>query len=134
MRLMKPLVLLLLLSVTGLYLPAQVQNEKSTCVEIEKFVDDSTREIKLYSPGMRNNKIVPIIFSKLIKKDTVSYSLFLSAHSDMVFKNGKGVIVVFTDNTVWTKQGKINAYQVNKSCEYNIDIGLTHAECHSILI
>ena len=41
---------------------------------------------------------------------------------------GKGVIVIFTDSTIWTRPAKINTYPVNNLLEYNTDLTLTEAD------
>lgn len=125
---MKHLLLVCAFAIIACGVNAQEQTVKDICSGIERFTDDSTHQVKMYSPGMWDSTVVPLIFSKWVTQDTVSFSLYLSTRTDMVLKNGKGVIVIFTDSTIWTRPAKINTYPINNLLEYNTDLTLTEAD------
>ena len=125
---MKRLIFLLIFPLTCLCLKAQAQQQKEVCLEIERFTDDSTHAVKLITPVLWRDKVVPVVFTKLVSEDTVTYTLYFSTHSDMTFKDPEGIVVVFTDSTVWRKPGRINAFKMNNSFEYNLLISLTAAD------
>lgn len=77
---------------------------------------------------MWDSTVVPLIFSKWVNQDTVLFSLYLSTRTDMALKNCKGVVVIFTDSTIWSRPAIINSYPINNSLEYNTDITLTEAD------
>ena len=77
---------------------------------------------------MWNDKVAPIIFTKLINNERITYNLYLSAHSDLVLKDGKGIIVVFTDSTIWRKPGRIIGNLANNGCDYTMTINVTQED------
>ncbi|WP_395042880.1 hypothetical protein [Flavobacterium sp.] len=107
------------------------QIKQEPCIEIEKEIDDFTKEIKFSSPLMVENSISPIIIYKHIKNGKSVYYLKLRTYGSTVNVNEKGVIILFQDGTKWARTEEIDVDANGGGFEYSAFITLTLADLNT---
>jgi len=96
------------------------------CAKIERKIDEFTGELKLNSPILINNRIARMIIYKEINKlKKISYFLVLSTIGKSVTVTGTGAIILFDDETKWSKEVKVEVKAGQNEFEYSVFINLT---------
>lgn len=102
-------------------------DEKETCGDLFRRVDDFTDKIKISNPLGE----LPMMIYKDISKSRTDYYLRLSTTGSTVNVDGKGVIVIFEDGTKWTRQVKIDVDAGSEDYDYSAFITLTAADLNT---
>lgn len=92
--------------------------------KIEREVDDFTSEIKLNSPSIENNQILPLVIYKYIKNGKPIYYLSLTTNGSTVNINQKDITVLFDDGSKWSRQSKIDLEATSNGYQYSSFITL----------
>jgi hypothetical protein len=95
------------------------------CSQIQEQKDEINNEIKLSSPLIRGNKILPLTISRYVNNGKSIFYLSLNAKGNTVNVNQKGVTVLFQDGTKWTKACKIDVQAGYSGYDYSAFITLT---------
>lgn len=93
--------------------------------KFERRVDKFTSEITISTPILTNGKVSPIILYKIIKNGVAHYFLSLNTSGSTVNVGERGVIVLFTDGTKWTRQTEIDVDADSHGFDYSAWITLT---------
>jgi hypothetical protein len=96
--------------------------------KFEKRVDDFTSEVTISTPILTNSEISPVILYKIIKNGVAHYYISLNTTGSTVNVGEKGVIVLFTDGTKWTRQTEIDVDASSRGFNYSAWITLTSSD------
>ena len=102
--------------------------ESIICSAMERRVDDFTGEITINSPSRTFNNINSLILYKYIKKQKSLYYLSLSTTGATAVVDGKGVDILFTDGTKWTRLSEVDVNVETGGYRYSAFITLTPAD------
>jgi hypothetical protein len=79
-----------------------------SCFLIDKKIDEFTGEIKFTTPEYDRYGIAPMVIQKYVNKGKITYYLSLTTYGNTVNVNEKGVFVLFTDGTKWSRNSKVD--------------------------
>lgn len=117
--------LLTIITIICFDIKAQEQIENSICSEIQKQFDEFNNETNYYTPGLINNEISSVIFSKYTKGAKSEFYIRLKSYGATVVIDGYDAAIIFTDNTKWNKHVKIDVDVEKDYFEYTAFIKLT---------
>lgn len=103
-------------------------NQDKLCSRLESKKDDFDDIIKINSPILSNVAISPMILYKYISKNSKSYYLSLTTYSGSVSVGNRGVIIIFSDGTKWTKNVEVDVDTHEDKFSYSAFIKLTEQE------
>ena len=112
--------IIILFTALILAIPVMAQED---CTDIYRKVDDFTGKILMYSPVLK-----PATIYKTINKGKAVYQLNLRAYGNTAVVNGKGVIILFEDDTKWSKQIKVSIDVDGGKFEYSTFFILTESD------
>jgi hypothetical protein len=99
------------------------------CLQINKNIDDFTKEITFNTPRIENVRIAPMIIYKTIKNGKVYYDLSLTTYGSTVNIGKTGIIILLDDGTKINKPTiKIDVNAKSDGFEYRAYVRLTEAE------
>jgi len=114
-------------TITALLVATTISNA-SICNEIKTRTDEFTGDIQQHNPYHSPTGFPSMFLHKYIEKESVIYSLNLTAKSSSYYR-GEGVIIKFYDGTTYSfPEEKINVSRYDGEWNYDSHVILTSEE------
>lgn len=104
------------------------QNDSAICETLEKKVDDFSNKITISTPLLNGSEVLRLGMVKTILKGKITYYLSLTCSGITPVVGAKGVFVIFSDGTKWSRPNKVDVSASERGYEYFAFVALTPAD------